>query len=170
MAEPENNRADGITEWSQKAYDIGFAEDQFMSFKGVRAQAMMHVAQHDALNAVEPIFEPYALRAADPRANPVAAAARAARDVLVAQYPDQRASIDALLESQLAAVPDGAEKRGGVALGRRAAGAIIAARAGDGFEARGTYEFDDRPGSYRTTPPHDGFVLHPGLRAVGRSR
>ncbi|HEY5808664.1 MAG TPA: hypothetical protein VIT67_11880, partial [Povalibacter sp.] len=42
-----------IVEWNQLAYDIAVAEDQFTTFKGQRALAMMHLAQHDALNSVK---------------------------------------------------------------------------------------------------------------------
>ena len=39
-----------------------FAEDQFLTFKGQRALAMMHLAMHDALNAIVPVYETYAFR------------------------------------------------------------------------------------------------------------
>jgi PAP2 superfamily len=153
-----------VVAWNQKANEIAFAEDQFLTFKGVRAHAMTHIAQHDALNAVHRRFEQYAYTGRDRRAHPLAAAAQAARDVLVSEYPGERANVDALLAAQLAAVPDGARKLAGIALGRRSAGAILAVRRGDGYDFPGSYEFGDAPGDYQTTPPFDGFVLQPGFR------
>jgi hypothetical protein len=153
-----------VAEWNQKAYDIGFAEDQFLTFKGARAHAMLHLAQHDALNTIQPIFERYALSGAEPSAHPIAAAAQAARDVLASQYPGAQADLDALLAGQLAQVTDGVAKTAGIALGRRSAAAILAAREGDGWNVPGTYEFSDEPGDYQTTPPWNGFVLQPGFR------
>ena len=49
---------------------------------------MMHVAIHDALNAIDRRYEPYAYDGAGaPGASPEAAVAAAARDVLVALFP-----------------------------------------------------------------------------------
>ncbi|MFZ0160883.1 MAG: hypothetical protein WAL50_17770, partial [Kineosporiaceae bacterium] len=49
-----------------------------------RAYAMMHIAVHDALNAIDRRYEPYAYRGhADPHASADAAVAAAARGVLV---------------------------------------------------------------------------------------
>jgi hypothetical protein len=44
------------TAWNQTVYEIAFAEDEFFTFKGHRAHAMMHLAIHDALNAVIPHY------------------------------------------------------------------------------------------------------------------
>jgi hypothetical protein len=153
-----------VVDWNREAYGIAFAEDQFLTFKGPRAHAMAHIAQHDALNAVLPRFEQFAYFGRDGRAHPIAAAAQAARDVLAAEYPRERASIDALLAEQLAAVPDGPSRRAAIALGRRSAAAILAARRGDGYDFQGSYSFGGEPGDYQTTPPFDGFVLQPGFR------
>ena len=46
-------RSDVIVSWNNLAHDLAFAEDQFLTFKGQRALAMMHLAIHDALNAIE---------------------------------------------------------------------------------------------------------------------
>src|SRR5262245_55099298 len=47
-------------EWNQRVNDISYAEDQWFTFKGVRAHALMHIAMHDALNTIEPLYHPYA--------------------------------------------------------------------------------------------------------------
>jgi hypothetical protein len=49
-----------VVDWNRKAHEIAFAKDQFLTFKGPRAFAMTHIAQHDALNAVFPRFEQFA--------------------------------------------------------------------------------------------------------------
>lgn len=153
-----------VVAWNQKAYELAFAEDQFLTFKGPRAHAMTHIAQHDALNAVRPRFKQFAYFQRDRRAHPIVAAGQAAREVLVSEYPAERANIDALLAEQLATVPDGPRKRAAIALGRRSAAAILTARRGDGYDFPGSYTFRDEPGDYQTTPPFDGFVLQPGFR------
>ena len=71
-----------------QAHDLAFAEDQFLTFKGQRAFAMMHLAMHDALNAIVPVYSGYAFRPRAPTAaHPIAAPPRP-RTMSLAQYPD----------------------------------------------------------------------------------
>ena len=161
----ESPQGSVIVEWNQLAYDIAFAEDQFTTFKGQRALAMMHLAQHDALNTIARRFESYAPKKRRvPQADPIATAAQAAREVLVAQYPAAQGEIDALLAQQLASRADHPHRNNlGIELGRVAAAAVLELRNKDGWEVAGAYEFVMVPGAYQTTPPWQGFVLHPGL-------
>ena len=108
-----------------------------------RMYAMMHVAVHDALNAIDRRSRPYAFDAeAAASASPDAAVAAAARDVLVslvAQLPLELhsqacidagvASVDAAYAAALAAIPNGQARVDGVAVGQAAAAAILALRA-----------------------------------------
>jgi hypothetical protein len=153
-----------VVGWSSRAYEVAFAEDQFLTFKGHRAFAMMHVAMHDALNAIVPVYEQYARVERDALAHPVAAAAQAAHDVLVSQYRLRKEELDADLFRWLAGVPDGPGRTRGIALGRQAAAAILALREDDGWDFPGTYQFESDLGAYRTTPPWNGFVAQPGFR------
>jgi len=134
-----------------------------------RIYAMMHVAIHDAVNAIDRHSRPYALDVrAEPGASPDAAVAAAARDVLVAliaQLPLELhtqdcidagvASAEAAYAAALAAIPDGQAKAQGIAVGRAAAAAILALRADDG--AVGPFlnfacPEDTNPGEYQCTP------------------
>ena len=153
-----------VASWSQRAYDVAFAEDQFFTFKGHRAFAMMHIAMHDALNGIVPFYRRYTAIDPDPVAHPIAAAAQAAHHVLSSQYPGAQAGLDAELARWLSGVRDGAHKTRGIALGQRAATAILALRAGDGWDFPGSYTFETQIGAYQTTPPWNGFVLQPGFR------
>lgn len=165
----EDSRASGnasgavIVAWNQLAYEVAFAEDQFRTFKGQRAIAMVHLAQHDALNSIAARFDPYVFRQETSNANPQVAAAQAARDILVDQYPAAQAQIDALLEQQVSTVASSSRKGLGVKLGHAAAAAILEARRTDGWSVEGVYESVTTPGAYQTTPDWQGFVLHPGL-------
>ena len=153
-----------IVQWNQLAYEIAFAEDQFNTFKGQRALAMMHLAQHDALNAIARRFEPYVMKRRVSAAAPIAAAAEAARQVLIVQYPSAQSEIDTLLAQQLAPHAGDPHRRNlGTELGRAAAAAILELRNHDGWENTGTYQFVMAPGAYQTTPDWQGFVVHPGL-------
>lgn len=153
-----------VARWNELAYDIAFAEDSFRTFKGHRAFAMMHLAMHDAVNAVTPRYRTHTFGGRDPRADASAAAVQAAHDVLLALYPDQAARLQSELSRDLESLPDESAPARGVALGRRVARAHLEARRNDGWDARGDYAFNASPGSYRTTPPWEGFVLQPGFR------
>jgi len=153
-----------VVEWNETAYELAFAEDQFFTFKGVRAFAMMHLAIHDALNAIVARYETYAHHVRDPNADPIAAAAQAAHDVLSSQYPGAQNVLDGLLAEWLERVPSGDARNRGVELGADSAAAVLDLRAGDGFDFVGTYTFGSGPGVYKTTPPWDGFVFRPGFR------
>ena len=162
--DPRPASAEVVVEWNLLVNEIAFAEDQFLTFKGARAFAMAHIAQHDALNAIQPEFEQFSFRGRERKADPTAAVAQAAREILVAEYPNRQADVDALLAEHMADVANGPAKTAGIELGRRAAAAILVARQGDGYDFQGTYSFVIGPGEYQTTPPFDGFVLQPGFR------
>ncbi len=134
-----------------------------------RIYAMMHVAVHDALNAIDRRSRPYAFKAeAEPGASRDAAVAAAARDVLVsliAQLPLELhsqacidagvASVEAAYAEALAAIPDDQAKAQGLAVGQAAAAAILALRANDG--AVGPFlnfacPQETQPGEYQCTP------------------
>ena len=97
-----------------------------------RMYAMMHVAIHDALNAIDRRSQPYAFRGGTNRpVSPNAAVATAARDVLVpllSELPDPFpqecidagvASVEADYAAALDAIPDGAAKSRGMRKGAR---------------------------------------------------
>jgi hypothetical protein len=101
---------DVVVDWSRIVFEAVITDDGYVSFKGPRNQAMVHIAMHDALNAIDPRFDQYAYFGRSRGANPIAAAAKAARDVLVAVYPTQQATLDAELATWLARVPNGSSK------------------------------------------------------------
>src|SRR5215510_11251920 len=114
--------------WNQTVTEIANADDQFNSFKGHRAQAMMHIAMHDALNAVIPLYRRFAYRGKDFLAHPIAAAAQAAHEVVLSQYPGQEVRLGAELANWLSQIPEGPRKSRGIALGKQCAAAILALR------------------------------------------
>jgi hypothetical protein len=144
-------KADVIMDWNAKADAIGF-EKQLVNSANSRAQAMLHVAVFEAVNAIDKRYTPYKLNlTADRGTSREAAAASAAHDVLVALYPDQRADLDATLATSLSAIADGEAKTKGIELGKKAAAEIIAVRANDGFNTPESYRPQTSPGVYVPT-------------------
>ena len=170
--------ADAVTHWNARAAAaavaacISPADDPLHES---RLYAMVHIAIHDALNAIDRRSRPYAYTAHAPTASSDAAVAAAARDVLVAaigQIPPPfppaclaagMASAEASYAAALGSIPDGPSKTEGVQVGQAAAAAILALRADDGADTPliGTFEPGTAPGDYRFTPGFD-FVFAPG--------
>ncbi len=147
-----------VVDWSRIVFEAAMTDDGYVSFKGPRHQAMMHIAMHDALNAIDPRFDQYAYFGRSKGANPIAAAAKAAHDVLVAVYPAQQATLDAELATWLAGVPDGRGKTKALSLGARSAAAIVSLRQDDGTDvdlSSPDYTPGTQPGDYQFVPPYD---------------
>ena len=98
---------------------------------GVIDLAMVHAAMYDAVQAIERRYEPYYVEVPGASGNPTAAAARAARDVLVSEFPAQTDNINMTYLQYLTTHNIPADDPG-VAVGITAAAGIIAVRACDG--------------------------------------
>src|SRR5262245_25387216 len=150
---PTRARANAVTDWDVIAFAAVEASGKTGPVTACDV-AMAHLAMHDALNAIDRRYEPYAYDAVAPTgASPEAAVAAAAHGVLIVRIPNQKASLDAALASALAAIPDGRAKTDGVRAGRMAAGAILARRADDGSDAVRPYKPGEATGVWRPTPP-----------------
>jgi hypothetical protein len=139
--------------------------------------AMVHLAIHDALNAIDRRYRPYAFFGHASRgASTDAAVATAAHHVLVPVLgqipaPFPQACIDAAVASveadyvaALDAIADAPAKRKGINVGARAAAAILALRADDGSDTPlldFAYPQGTQPGEYRFTPGTP-FAFAPG--------
>jgi len=136
-----------------------------------RSLSMMHIAMFDAINSIEDTYTPYRVRVnASHGASREAAAAQAARDVLVALFPAQQSSFDNTLAGQLQGIPNGLAQQG-IAIGRQAAQAILSWRTNDGWPAVITpdpsYVLPGFPGQWQPTPPANSaatFTFYPNVR------
>jgi hypothetical protein len=142
-----------ITDWDEKAVSVvqtGTAPPPPTAF---RTMAILHVAMFDAVNSIEPHYQPYKIRlAATPDTSKEAAAAAAAGAVLVKLVPDAAADVQSTLMSYLATLPDGEAKSRGVQLGQEVATRILGLREKDGASAPDTYRPKTKPGVYIPTP------------------
>lgn len=165
---PARHRDDAavIVEWNRQLLSSAEAEDGFLTLKGVRAAAMMHLAMHDALNAVHRQYAAYALKTDAPRADPVAAASQAAYEIAINQYPQQAAQWREILERTA-----GASEQRSVDLGKAAAAAVLESRKGDQWDQQAQYRFHPMgPGVYAEFREHSGtpagFVFGAGWATV----
>ena len=156
---------DVVVSWNERILGAAEEEDGFLTLKGVRTATMAHMAMHDALNAIDPRFAPFALQTALDGAqgvHPVAAANEAAYAVVVSQYPDRLATWDA----ERARWSDAADTVAR-ALGERAAAAILIGREDDGWAGEAEYVWHPMgPGVYAAFNAHsgtpEGFVFGAG--------
>lgn len=119
-----------ILEWNQLLTQQQGAGNLY-SF---RQYAILHIAMFDAANSVQRLYTPYLTAVGGPAATSAseeAAAAQAARDVMVALYPAATADFDAALAARLATIPQ-AKAATGVDVGRQTAQSVLQWRATDG--------------------------------------
>jgi hypothetical protein len=127
-APPSTSSNAVILEWNRLLTENQGAGNLF-SF---RQYAILHVAMFDAVNSVTKQYRPYRLEVlTGTSGSEEAAAAQAARDVMVALYPAAAASFDSALAARLAALPQPAVSQG-VDVGKQVAAAILQWRASDG--------------------------------------
>ncbi|HEX6309620.1 MAG TPA: vanadium-dependent haloperoxidase [Longimicrobiales bacterium] len=162
---PEGPDAGVAVTWNELGWEVAYAEDQFLTFKGQRALALMNLAMHDALNTIDPVYERYAHDGEVREAAAGLAAAQGAHAILSSLYPAAGARLDSALAVQRGSVPEAA-RAAAIELGTAAAQAVLRSREGDGWDAPGTYEFVRGAGRYQTTPEWNGFVLQPGFRTA----
>jgi len=146
-----------IIEWSNAAFEAAGGAAEGHPLLAVRAEAMTHIAIHDALNAIVPVYEQYAFHQQNTLANPLAAASTAGHTVLKALWPDYGPALDTKLAALLSTIPSGSGKTQGLALGIASANAILALRAGDGAYQNpiGVLAASGVPGVYVAVPPFD---------------
>jgi hypothetical protein len=170
---PGPANADVVTDWNAVAEAVAprFGGPQPQS----RVQAMVQLAVHDALNAIEPRYARYTwLGLADPGASPDAAVAAAARHTLLElldplpDSPAKQAAIATIEAAYLATVGPGPydpPTQAGLDTGVAAAEAILALRAADGSDTPHLpYTLDPAPGVYQPTPnPEFPAVITPSF-------
>ncbi len=143
-----------VVTWNNVALQA-VAAAQWMPPQAARGLAMVHGAMYDAVNAVENKGEAYRVNLTPPgNTSKEAAAAQAAHDVLTALFPSKTTAFDDQLAASLEAVPEGAGKIAGIALGKQAANAFLQWRSGDAMQMpMNPFVGGTDPGEWRPTPP-----------------
>ena len=164
---------DAVRRWNEIAVDASGLDhtpvaagerrvfgEQLGPGRSARAMAIVHIAMFDAVVALRGGYRSYTgVARASEGTSLEAAVAEAAHDTLVALFPSQAESLDAVLAedlSRLQPVPPSA-KAAGVDLGHRAAAAILALKAHDGSQhpeprMGADYLPSDQPGKWRQDP------------------
>jgi membrane-associated phospholipid phosphatase len=162
--------ANVLVEWNEQVLALAYAEDGFLTLKGVRTAAMMHMAMHDSINSIRRHYASYAYHGDGTGADPTAAAAQAAYEVGVSQYPQHEKQLKTLLRRWIDYKKDDKARRS-VELGRASAQAILDARERDGWNNEAEYRWHPMgPGVYAEFAEHsgtpNGFVFGAGWASV----
>lgn len=156
-----------VIDWNQTTHQVISAADGYSNpMAASRVLAMVHLAMHDAVNAIDARFATYAQTPTHKgEADAAVAAVVAAHDVLLALYPAHKPLLRATLDKTLHDAGPGAAVDAAKALGAQAASAVLAKRANDGANGNETYRVGDAPGAWRFTPGFD-FIAAPHWRSV----
>jgi hypothetical protein len=117
-------QADAVTDWNAITMDAVTAARP--GPQGMLDAALVHVAVHDAVQAIEKRYEPYHFQLAGAKGSRSAATAAAARGVLVAIYPTQQSAVDVKYFDYLA--QHGLSGDPGLEVGEKAAANIVTLR------------------------------------------
>jgi hypothetical protein len=159
-----------VIDWNLQTHQVIKAAEGYANpMAASRVLAMVHLAMHDAVNAVQPRYRSFAYTTssatATRNADAAVAAAVAAHDVLAAVYPKQKDMVRVTLDETLLDAGIGSSVDRGRQLGAAAASAMLAMRKDDGSSADEPYSPGTRPGQYRYTPGFD-FMAAPHWRSV----
>ena len=157
-----------VSDWNAIAVQTLLAAGQGQP-PATRTLAIIHIAIHDALNAIDSRYERYAFTGTAPHGASVdAAIASAAWNAIVGAVgvgllpipnfgpPNLQAAAlaqaQAKYEAALTNIPDGISKDDGIAVGQAAAAAILELRTGDHAFDLVPYTPGTRPGDWQPTP------------------
>ena len=167
--------ANEVAQWNETTMMAIVANGQ-SAVVSTRTLAMVQVAVHDALNAINRRYDAYYFEGpGTSAASPEAAIAAAAHTVLVgvvgnygtpAQKVETLALVDQAYAASIARVTDGPARNTGVTVGRSAGAAILALRKDDGATRDAPYTPGMGPGKWRPHPnpvPANPPIANPDL-------
>ncbi|HMB61618.1 MAG TPA: vanadium-dependent haloperoxidase [Eudoraea sp.] len=163
--------AEVASSWNEIVMNMAIEEDGLLTLKGVRTEAMIFIAMHDALNAISPQYSDFLHKDHVPSAHPVAAASQAAYDVAINQFPDRQDILKKELVKWLEGIPDSPSKENALKLGKTSAKKIIELREGDQYNGEADYVWHPMaPGVYAEFNEHsgtpEGFIFGAGWAAA----
>lgn len=160
---------DVVIQWNGLASGV-LVENEALQNPGMasRSMAMMNVAIYDSFAMTKADFGASTFYGHDgslsglaATADTDAAAAQAAYTVLSSIYGEQQATLDAFLGTSLESIADGVAKTDGIALGTAIGEAVVAWRAGDGYDSSVQYVPTYEVGHWTPDP------VNPGQEAWG---
>ncbi len=147
-------RADAVTDWNEIA--VAAATTGRPGPPGIIDIALVQVAVHDAVQAIEGRYEPYFAEVANARGRRSAAVAAAAHGVLAGIYPAQAGALETTYVQYLAA--HGLTGDPGIGVGEQVAAAVLPLRRADPNPLPPPFIGGTEPGRWR---PTESFLGNP---------
>jgi hypothetical protein len=147
--------SDAVTFWNETAITASAVHAGRAPAISPVDLAYVHAAIYDAVVALRGGYQPFAVRLqrVPAGASVDAAIAAAAHHLLVTLFPLDQTYLDSRYAAALALVPDGQSKADGITVGEQVAAALLASRAGDGWNAAVGYIPGSGPGVWQPTAP-----------------
>lgn len=154
LAGSTSAQADAVLDWNAVATQTIFAAGR-PGPSVLIDLAIVHAAVHDAVQAYDKQFAPYATDISGATGSPAAAVAKATRDVLVNRFPAQAGTVDTAYDGYFTANSLAADDPG-VGVGAAAAAGMIALRTDDGAfpNPPPVYNGTNLVGWWRPTPSY----------------
>ena len=151
LCSPPLAHADTVRDWNALAIAATASQNPFAQ---ARIMAITQLAVFEAVNTIDPRYEPYLGTIVAPAGASIdAAVIAAAYKVLINYVPGSAGILDPAKASALAAIPGGSAKDAGIASGEAAAAAMILVRVGDGAApAEFSVPASTDPGVWQLTP------------------
>jgi PAP2 superfamily len=144
-------QADVVTDWNVKASAL-VVEAKLGPPPANRVLAIVHTAVYEAVNAITQRYPASGLKLeAAPGASIEAAVAAANHATLAKCVPSQQVALDTAYHAALAKIADGPAKTAGIAVGEKAAAAVLEVHANDGAARGETYRPYTTAGLYVPT-------------------
>ena len=147
-AQPALADVDAVVDWNQITVDAVTVGRPGPI--GIVDIALVHVAVHDAVQAIERRFEPYHFEMERASGSRSAAVAAAAHDVLVGMYPAQAVTLDSVYATYLA--DKGLTGDPGLAVGQQAAAELLPLRRANPNPLPPPFVGSNDVGVWRPTP------------------
>jgi membrane-associated phospholipid phosphatase len=149
--------ADVITDWNTRAGEL-IIESKIGTPPAVRVMAIVQSAVHEAVNAVkqgnaagQQQASTASVAAGESDASVDAAVASANRVTLTKLLPSQQSSVETAYQAALTQIAEGPAKAAGLAIGEKAAVAVLARRADDGAASAESHRPYTSAGTYVPT-------------------
>ena len=149
--------ADAVTDWNEIA--VAAATSGRPGPPGIVDIALVQVAVHDAVQAIEGRYEPYFAEVANARGRRSAAVAAAAHGVLAGIYPAQAGALEVRYVEYLA--EHGLTGDPGIGVGEQVAAAVLPLRRADPNPLPPPFIGGTEPGRWR---PTESLLGNPRLR------
>ena len=145
---------DIVVDWNRIMADTIRADTVYQNpGMASRTMAMMNLAIYDAVNEIEPRYQPFYQHDPAPQgASAEAAGIQAAYRVLSSIYTDQQALLDSERANLLLTIPDGPAKTTGLKYGDQVGKHVVNLRADDGFDNIVNHIPSGEPGHWEPDP------------------